>query len=103
MTPAEFSENYEDTLMTLEEALEGVDEGVDYETVNGILTITFENNSVVIITPQNTTGQLWVAAKTGGFHFNYEEGTWFRTTDNKSLNEVMSELFEFQGGLKFTF
>ena len=103
MTSAEFSENYEDTLMAIEEAMDEVDGEVDYETVNGILTITFDNGSKIIITPQSATGQLWVAAKSGGFHFAFESGVWNRTTDGKTLNEVLTELFDLQAGLDFSF
>jgi CyaY protein len=103
MTPAEFTELYEDTLMAMEEAMDEVDGDIDYETVNGILTITFENGSKIIITPQSATSQLWVAAKSGGFHFEYKDDAWYRTTDNEALNEVMTELFASQAGLEFSF
>lgn len=103
MSPAEFSTCYENTLMAVEDAIELIDSDIDFETVNKILTIIFPDDSQVIITPQGTTNQLWVAARSGGFHFAYDDNIWSRTTDKRPLAAVLNDIFEDQGGLSFAF
>lgn len=78
MTDAEFEELFENTLISIEEALEPV-ELLDVEVNSGgILTIEFANQSKIIINKQTPLHQLWVAAKAGGFHLNYDPitATW---------------------------
>ena len=56
----------------LELALDEVEEDIDYETSGGVLTVTFENGSSLIFSRQPPTHQLWLAARSGGYHFEYD-------------------------------
>ncbi len=71
MTETEFNQLIDDMIMQIEDALDELD--IDYESSAGILTIVLENNSQIIINRQITTMQLWLAAKSGGYHFDYDE------------------------------
>ena len=90
MNESEFNDLVDDILVHIEDAVEdasdesGVD--MDYETSGGILTISFPNGSQIIINRQAPLKQIWVAAKSGGFHFDYDE-----TNDNWQCND--EELF----------
>jgi CyaY protein len=103
MTDAEFETTYLQTLHAIEEAIEAaIDEGdlgLEYETVNDILSLEFEDDSVIIITKQGATQQLWLAAVSGGFHFYYDEhtGQWLSTTGQLNLAERLSESCQQQG------
>lgn len=52
MTESEFNQQVDDTLIAIEEALDELDLDIDYETSGGILTITLENGTKVIINRQ---------------------------------------------------
>jgi CyaY protein len=67
----EFNQKVDDTLSAIEDALESVEADLDWDLSGGILTIECDNGSQVIINRQGPTQQIWVAARAGGFHFDY--------------------------------
>ena len=100
MTESEFNQLIDDILMQIEDALDELDNDIDYESSAGILTIIMENKSQIIINRQVAAMQLWLAAKSGGFHFNYDEakgwyddrsGELFQTALNRCLTEQSDE------------
>jgi len=67
----EFNQKVDDTLSAIEDALDACDTELDWDFAGGILTIECDNGSQVIINRQAPTRQIWVAARAGGFHFDY--------------------------------
>ncbi|HEC11948.1 MAG TPA: iron donor protein CyaY [Acidiferrobacteraceae bacterium] len=98
MNDSEFHENVNQTMARIEAAIEAaVDSSgadIDYETVSEILTLEFENGNKIIINKQAAAHQIWVADKSGGFHFDYDEdrGQWL---NDRSGAELLSELSRF--------
>lgn len=107
MTDAEFETRYRQTLLAVEETIEAAievdDVDIDYETINDILNLEFQDGSVVIITKQGANQQLWVAAVSGGFHFEYVSGQWLSTIDQQSLADKLTEVCLSQGGAEVKF
>ena len=109
MTEAEFESKYRATLLVIEETVESAidndDADLDFETVNDILTLEFEDASAIIITKQGATQQLWMAAKSGGFHFAYNEVSrqWCSTIDQQTLAEKLALACREQGDLEIVF
>ncbi len=96
MTESEFNELIDDIIFSIEEQLDDVETEIDYETSNGILTLIMENQSQIIINRQSANLQLWMAAKSGGYHFVYDEKQqWVDTRSGitfiESLNRCLSE------------
>lgn len=103
MSSTDFSSRYEETLLAIEDAIEESGEDLDYETVNDILTLTCADGSSIIITRQSATAQLWLAARSGGFHFDMTEDNWVCDSDGQSLSEKLSAICLEQGGVGITF
>ena len=80
---------YTTTLEQLEELLDSCDTDIDYDTVSDILTIEFANGSKIIVNYQSANGQLWLAARSGGFHYNHDGSSW---TNERSGEDFFSEL-----------
>ncbi|MFV2060828.1 MAG: iron donor protein CyaY [Gammaproteobacteria bacterium] len=94
MTESEFNDKVDSTLLQIEDALDNCNADLDYDTVGGILTITIESNqSKVIINRQLPLSQLWVAAKSGGYHFNYDDANeqWLNDNDQQELFQALSK------------
>ncbi len=100
MTESEFNQLIDDIIMQIEDALDELYNDIDYETSAGILNITLENSSQIIINRQISAMQLWMAAKSGGYHFNYDEtqgwqdersGEAFKTALDRCLSEQSDE------------
>lgn len=102
MTDAEFYSLYQDTLVSIEDAVDAAEADLDFETVDDILTITCPDGSQVIITRQSANQQLWVAARSGGFHFVWNEADcqWQLTRDGSSLQSKLDDIFLEQAGLE---
>ena len=92
MTESEFNQLVDNVLETIEDRLDAVDADLDYETVGGILTIAFEDDTKVIINRQTPLKQIWVATKSGGFHFNYNSDVeaWIKDDDGSELFGALS-------------
>lgn len=100
MTESEFNRHIDDTLLAIEEAVDSCGADIDYENVGGVLTLTLGNNSQVIVNRQTPVRQLWVAARSGGFHFDFDSasGEWRRDSDAAELFALLSEVLTAQGG-----
>lgn len=93
-----FDENIDDTLLAIEEAIDETGEDIDYDTISGILTLVFPNDTKIIINRQSATEQLWIAAKAGGFHLDWAGSTWKIVQDDVDLNSLLSDLCSQQLG-----
>jgi CyaY protein len=61
-----------------------------------VLTLEFENHSKIIVNSQAPMQEIWVAAKTGGFHFRLDGGRWRNTRDGTELFAALSQLIREQ-------
>lgn len=72
MNESDFNQLAEDTMVAIEEAIDECGVDIDYDTAGGILTLEFANGSQIIVNKQTPLTQIWVAAQSGGFHFDYD-------------------------------
>ena len=101
MQEKDFLDQAEAMLARLEQAIEQAAEaaGVDIDIEpqpGGILRLTFDNDSVIIINRHLAAREIWVAAKAGGFHYRHENGRWVGTRDGEDLVAVLSRLISQQ-------
>jgi len=88
MNESEFTELAEQTMIAIEEAVDESGADIDYDTISNILTLEFENGSQIIINKQTPATQLWVAARSGGFHFDFDEASKSWRLDSDSSQEL---------------
>ena len=105
LTEARFHDLVDAVQQTVEDAFDDCDLDVDLENSAGVLTIRFENGSQVILSRQEAIRQLWVAARSGGFHFDYDEasGRWLCDASDEGLGELLSRVIQDQGGDSLSF
>ncbi len=72
MNESEFDQLAEETLVAIEEAVENSGADIDFDSAGGILTLEFANGSQIIVNKQAPLKQIWVAARSGGYHFDYD-------------------------------
>lgn len=96
MNLSEFSDVVDDIYTRIEDIIdELIDNGheLDYENTGGVLTIDCEDtHTKVIVSRQQATQQIWVAAKSGGFHCHFDEGQWRCTTTQETLEQLLSRV-----------
>lgn len=104
MNETEFNQHADELMIALEEAIDDSGADLDYENNNGVLTITMEaNGSVVIVSRQSAIVQIWVAAKSGGFHFEHrgeldDFSAWVCTTTGETLPQLLNRTCSEQSG-----
>jgi CyaY protein len=103
LSEARFHDLVDATQQALEELLE--DHADDIEITAGMMTIKFDNGSQLIISRQEPLRQLWLAARSGGFHFDYDEesGKWSCEKSEELLGEVLTRCVQDQAGLELDF
>ncbi|WP_296247234.1 iron donor protein CyaY [Pseudomonas sp. UBA4194] len=103
LTEARFHDLVDATQQALEELLE--DHADDIEIAAGMMTIKFDNGSQLIISRQEPLRQLWLAARSGGYHFDYDEesGKWRCEKSDELLGEVLQTAVKAQAGVELDF
>jgi len=101
MNETEFHAIADRTIEDIQNAIDESGADIDYDEVGGVLTLEFENESKIIFSKQPPALQLWMAARSGGFHFGYdsEKQQWICDSgDNEELYAMLSRLSTEQGG-----
>ncbi|SFU95824.1 iron donor protein CyaY [Pseudoduganella namucuonensis] len=103
MTESEFLALADATLNAIEAALDRLNEqdmvDVECSRSGNVLEIEFiDNGSKVIVNSQAAMQEMWVAARSGGFHYRHVDGQWLNTRDGSELFAVLSEITTAQGG-----
>ena len=97
MDEAQFEAQAAAALERLERALEAAD--VDFEVKpGGIVELEFDDGSKIIVNRHGAAREIWVAARSGGFHFRWDGALWRDTRDQKELFNALSELVSGQSG-----
>ena len=107
MSETEFLDLAETTLNAIECALDRLNDAdlidVECKRSGNVLDIEFiDNGSKIIVNSQAPMQELWVAAKSGGFHYKREGGQWINTRDGSELMATLSQLASSQGGASVT-
>jgi CyaY protein len=98
MTETEFLAAADAALDAIESSIDATGADVDIERSGTVLTLTCADGSRVVVNAQAPMQQIWVAARSGGFHFALREGTWIDTRDGAELFAALSRILSQQGG-----
>ena len=105
MTESEFLKQAEATLNHIEAVLEEIAEqdvlDVECSRSGNVLEIELvDSGSKIIVNSQAPMQELWIAARSGGFHFKQQGNDWINTRDGGSeLFDVLSKAVSEQGGV----
>jgi len=93
MTDSEFLDLAEILLKTVESQCDDINDAteadIDTQRVGGMLTLTFSNQSQIIVNLQKPLHEIWMAAKSGGYHYRWCDGHW---QDTKGQGEFFAAL-----------
>lgn len=107
MTESEFLSLADGVLRAVETALEqpATLDAVDVECSRSgnVLEIEFiDTGSKIIVNSQAPMHEMWVAAKSGGFHYRHDGQCWRNTRDGTELFAALSQMISEQGGAEVT-
>jgi CyaY protein len=98
MTETEFNDLAESILDAVEAAVEATGADIEATRTGNVLTLELADRSKVVVNSQSPMQQIWVAAKSGGFHFALQDGQWRDTRDGSELFAALSRVISAQGG-----
>ena len=93
MTDIEFMGRAETLLEAVEASCDrinaGTDADVDNQRSGNMVTLTFSDNSQIVINLQKPLAEVWLAARSGGYHYKFASGQWL---DTKGQGEFFVQL-----------
>jgi iron-sulfur cluster assembly protein CyaY len=99
MNESEFHGAVDAVLARVETALER-EEDLEVDLESGILTITCPDGTRIIVNRQTPNREIWVAARSGGFHFAWRDGAWRDTRSNDELFASLARILASQAGVE---
>lgn len=76
---------------------------IDSNRTGGLLELGFPNQSKIVINTQPPLHELWLAARSGGFHYRFCEGRWVDTRDGSEFHDALSRCASEQAGTQLVF
>jgi CyaY protein len=107
MIETEFLALADTTLREIERAIEvaatNLDLDIECSFSGNVLEIEFiDQGSKIIVNSQAPMQEIWVAAKSGGFHFKRRDNQWVDTRDDTELFAALSRIASAQAGKAIT-
>lgn len=99
MEQSEFERLAEVMLTRIENGLESCGADLEVETApGGVLEVEFADGSKMVINRHGVAREIWVAARSGGFHFRHVDGAWRDTRSGEELLAAVGRLASLQAG-----
>ena len=107
MTDLEYLDRAEDLLASVEASCDRINEStdadVDNQRVGGMVTLTFADRSQIIVNLQKPLQEVWLAARSGGFHYKWDGERWRDTKQGSEFFADLSRYASEQAGAPLTF
>ncbi len=108
LTDARYRELAEAALQRVELALDAAtdaDDGpdVDAKRTGGLLEMKFASGVMVVVNLQPPLHEIWLAAKTGGYHFKWDGQCWRDTRGGEEFFHMLSQVASDAAGAPLRF
>ncbi|MGO2509261.1 iron donor protein CyaY [Vibrio hibernica] len=91
MNDTEFHQLVDIQMTAIEEAIDDSGADIDYEVSGNVMTLEFENRSQIIINRQEPMHEIWLASKSGGYHFKYVDNNWICSKTGAELFALVKD------------
>jgi len=102
MNETDFHRAVDAVLSRIEAAVED-SATLDVDLEAGILTITCRDGSRIIVNRQTPNREIWVAARSGGFHFAWRDNAWRDTRSGEEFFASLARILAAQAGVNVGF
>ena len=103
---AAFADRIDALLTRIEEAVDRLPGAIEVDTARSgnVLTLTFENDHRVVVNSQDATEELWLAARSGGYHYRLDaaSGQWLDTRGGDPFDVALRRVVEAETGVALT-
>ena len=99
MNDSQYNLMADELLLAVEEAIEDCGSDIDFESVSGLLTLTFLNKTKIILNKQAPLHEVWVATKYNGHHFSFNNEQWIDKRAGSEFWQFISDAVSKQAGI----
>ena len=107
MTDLEYMDHAEALLRAVEAQCdrlnESTDADIDNQRTGGMITLAFPDRSQIVINLQKPLHEVWLAARTGGYHYRFDGSAWQDTKGAGEFFACLSRDAAQQSGLPLHF
>lgn len=107
MTDPEFMDLAECVLKAVEANCDRINDetsaDIDNQRSGGMITLVFANGSQIVINLQKPLHEVWLAAKCGGFHYQFDGAQWVDTKGQGEFFAALSRFASEQSGVALSF
>lgn len=98
MTESEFIRRTEMLFAHIEDQID--ENGWDFDCLSAgnVLTVEAGDGTQIIINRHTPNRELWIAAKSGGYHFTEKDGRWVSTRDGSGFFDVLNRALSAAAG-----
>ena len=93
MTDSEFMDRAETLLQSIEACCDRINDhsevDIDNQRTGGMVTLVFSNRSQIVVNLQKPLHEIWLAARSGGYHYKFDGAQWI---DTKGAGEFFAGL-----------
>lgn len=107
MTDSEFMDQAEVLLKAVEASCDRINDenlaDIDNQRTGGMVTLVFSNQSQIVINLQKPLHEIWLAAKSGGYHYKFDSARWMDTKGQGEFFPSLSRYASEQSGCPLVF
>jgi CyaY protein len=85
------------------DTIDASDAGCDVEVNQSVLEISCADDSKIIVNRHQPNREIWVAAKSGGFHFKWQDEQWIDSRSGELLAAALARVVREQTGVSLKF
>lgn len=107
MNDSQFMDQAEILLKAVERNCDRINDAdladIDNQRTGGMVTLVFSNRSQIVINLQKPLHEIWLAAKSGGYHYKFDSAQWLDTKGQGEFFASLSRYASEQAGVPLVF
>lgn len=107
MTDLEYLDQAEKLLLAVERSCDRINDSteadIDNQRSGGMVTLTFANRSQIVINQQKPLHEIWLATRSGGYHYRFDGQQWQCTKGSGEFFAQLTHDASAQAGLALHF
>jgi len=107
MTDLEYLDRAEALLRAVESQCDHLNDTTDVDInnqrVGGMITLVFPDASQIVVNLQKPLQEVWLAARSGGYHFRFNDGAWRDTKSSEEFFACLSHSASEHAGMPLEF
>ena len=97
MDDTSFQAAVDEIFLEIEDRIDELPDDIDVDSSGGVLTLAFLDGSSVILSRQVASYEIWIAARSGGYHLAFDGSNWLCRATGETLTNLVDRVFQEQG------